>query len=436
MPSKSSCICSVHFEQNCFLPNKKKQRLKSDAIPTIFPSFPKRSIPIEQSVILDHSYVLPTAKELKRRNNQLVEQLGSLKKKIKLLQENKRNLTKKCTSLMDIVQEIRAKKLASPSVCEILEEESLKVPAQLFQKLLDAKSSKKRSSKCIYTKELKAFAITLNFYSSRAYNYVRDTFDLCLPSERTIRRWYSTVNAEPGFTEEAFSTLEKKVADEKKLGREVLVNLVFDEVSIRKKVEWDGEKFVGVMDLGTGVELDDSAPPATEALVLMVVSLNAAWKLPIAYFLIGHLSAEDKVSLLTSALKKLHDIKVTVVSLTCDAPPTNISTLKKLGASFDLSSIKCSFQHPSDQSQSVAVIMDPCHMLKLARNTLSDLQVIRDPEGREIKWDFIRKLHEVQEEAGLRAGNKLRKAHIQWRKMKMKVSLAAQTLRSIESAEI
>jgi len=371
VPSSASRVCSVHFEQICFVPNKKKHCLKSDAVPTLFPSFPKQSIPIEQSVKLDHTYLLPPAKELKRRNNILIEELGLAKKKIKLLQETKRKLIKKCTSLMDIVQEIKSKKLASPSVCDILEQESLKVPAQLFQKLLDLKSNgKKKPSKQMYTKELKAFAITLNFYSSQAYNYVRNTFDLCLPNERTIRRWYSAVNAEPGFTAEAFSTLKKKVEEEKKLNREVLVNLVFDEVSIRKKVEWDGERFVGVMDLGTGVELDDSAPPATEALVLMVVSINASWKLPIAYFLIGHLSAEDKESLVTSALKKLHDLKVQVVSLTCDAPPVNISTLKKLGASFDLSAIKCSFPHPSDHSKSVAVIMDACHMLKLARNTL------------------------------------------------------------------
>ena len=71
-------------------------------------------------------------------------------------------------------------------------------------------------------------------------------------------------------------------------------------------------------------------------------------------------------------------------------------------------------------------------MLKLARNTLANLKVLKDPEGKEIRWDFIEKLHEVEEEAGLRAGNKLRKAHIQFRKMKMKSSLAAQTVKFIE----
>ncbi len=118
--------------------------------------------------------------------------------------------------------------------------------------------------------------------------------------------------------------------------------------------------------------------------------------------------------------------------MTCDAPPTNISTLKKLGASFDLSGIKSSFPHPSDHTKSVAVILDPCHMLKLAQNTLANLKVLKDPEGNEIRLDFIEKMHEVQEEAGLRAGNKLQKAHIQFGKMKMKSSLAAQTVKFIE----
>jgi len=64
--------------------------------------------------------------------------------------------------------------------------------------------------------------------------------------------------------------------------------LTFDEVSIHQMVEWNGEKFVGVVDLGTGVEPHDSALPAIEALVLVVVSINSSWKLPIAYFMIAH----------------------------------------------------------------------------------------------------------------------------------------------------
>jgi hypothetical protein len=212
-PSQWSTVCSLHFEQECFFPDKKKCVLKSGAVPSIFPSFPKRTIPIEQSLAHDHPYFLPPARELKRRNNNLVEEIDSLKKKIKLLKDSKRKLSKKCTSLSDVIQAIKDKNLVSPNVCEILEEESLKVPAQLFQRLLELKGEK-RSANEMYTEELKTFAMTLNFYSSQAYNYVRETFDLCLPCERTIRRWYSAVDvvdAEPGFTAEELSALEKKL---------------------------------------------------------------------------------------------------------------------------------------------------------------------------------------------------------------------------------
>jgi len=53
--------------------------------------------------------------------------------------------------------------------------------------------------------------------------------------------------------------------------------------------------------------------------------------------------------------------------------------------------------------------------------------VICSPSG-VVKWDYIQNLHELQEETGLRAGNKLQKTHIQWQQNKMKLSIAAQTL--------
>ncbi len=258
------------------------------------------------------------------------------------MKEQTKKLQKKCSSLSAVISELKEKEIVTDSIRDILEEESLKVPAQIFQRLLDLKKTS-GCAKHLYTNELKAFALTLQFYSSKAYNYVRDTFDLCLPHESTVKMWYSAVNAEVGFTAESFSTLKQKVEEEKRENKEVLVSLMFDEMAIHKKVEWNGERFVGTIDLGLGTEPDDSSPPATEALVLMVVSLNSSWKLPIAYFLVGHLSSNEKVSIINTALTKLHEIGVKAVSVTCDAPPTNISTLRKLGASFDPSKIKCSF---------------------------------------------------------------------------------------------
>lgn len=180
--------------------------------------------------------------------------------------------------------------------------------------------------------------------------------------------------------------------------------------------------------MGTGAEPDDSTPAAGEALVFMVVALDCSWKLSIGYFLIDYLNADEKANILTMAFQKLFDVHVKAVNVTCDGPRTNFSVLKKMGANFDPTSLKVTFPHPCDANQNVTVLLDPCHMVKLMRNAFSDLKVLVDPDGKEIKWEFIQSLQCLQGEEGLRAGNKLRLEHIEWHRQKMKVSLAVQTL--------
>ena len=64
-------------------------------------------------------------------------------------------------------------------------------------------------------------------------------------------------------------------------------------------------------------------------------------------------------------------------------------------------------------------------MLKLTRNTLASYGILKDAEGNPIKWEYIKELNTLQETEGLRLGNKLKNAHIQWTKQKMKVNIAA-----------
>jgi hypothetical protein len=72
------------------------------------------------------------------------------------------------------------------------------------------------------------------------------------------------------------------------------------------------------------------------------------------------------------------------------------------------------FQHHSE------VVLDACHMIKLVRNSQADLEILKNSKGLEIKWDFIKRLHDLQREEGLHAANMLRKGHIEVHKQKMK----------------
>jgi hypothetical protein len=125
--------------------------------------------------------------------------------------------------------------------------------------------------------------------------------------------------------------------------------------------------------------------PATEALVFMAVAANNSWKIPLGYFLITSLNAEEKARFLTICLKKLFDVGVKSIGVTCDGLASNFSALRILGASFDASNLKSTFPHPSDPTFLVAVFIDACHLIKLVRNALSDMQVFKDQDGNEIR---------------------------------------------------
>ena len=163
----------------------------------------------------------------------------------------------------------------------------------------------------------------------------------------------------------------------------------------------------------------------------MLVGLKSYWKCPGGYFYTDKCGSEIQVSLIKICLSLAADHGLRVWSVTCDGTYANVNTLKLLGCTFpdNFENMNVKFKHPT-RDYHVYGTLDGCHMLKLARNALGDLGKIRSPEGNIISWDFIKKLHMLQEEEGLNLANKLHVNHICWRRHKMKVKLAAQTFSS------
>ena len=59
-----------------------------------------------------------------------------------------------------------------------------------------------------YSDNIKAFSLTVFYYSPRAYTFLRSLF--CLPSVSSIRDYNSSVDSSPGFSHPVLSYLEKK----------------------------------------------------------------------------------------------------------------------------------------------------------------------------------------------------------------------------------
>ena len=108
-----------------------------------------------------------------------------------------------------------------------------------------------------------------------------------------------------------------------------------------------------------------------------------------------------------------------------------MNMFRELGCHFttSLDTMVTKFQHPSE-NYFVYAILDPCHMLKLARNALGHLGSFLDKDKNIIRWSFFSSLNKIQESEGFQMANRFTSKHLMFQKHKMNVKLAAQTLSS------
>ena len=342
--------------------------------------------------------------------------------KTRNLQQKLRRRDSKITSTEHLLKNLKERSLIAHTHLDQYNEHS----EDLVNKLSKGKVNGK------YSTEVRSFALTLHFYSNRAYEYVRNIYQDKLPSVRTLRKWYQSIDGKPGCTSEALAALKIRSSLASQQGKKIICNLVMDEMSIRKQIEYNSveKKFYGYVDFGNSFsDCDQDKLEAKEVLVFLVNAINDRFKIPVAYYFVNGLSACEKANIINEVLVFLDDADIVISSITFDGAPSNLATAKKLGASLDINNLEPYFYHPLSR-QKIFVFLDICHMLKLIRNTLAHLGEMEDGNGNTIKWSYIVKLEETQSLDGVLIANKLRKKHVYFDSQKMKTSLAAQTLSS------
>lgn len=191
-----------------------------------------------------------------------------------------------------------------------------------------------------------------------------------------------------------------------------------------KKTEWDGNKFHGLVDIGTNDNDCEDVVEANYALVFMLVALNGHFKTPVAYYFIHSLASDERANITRQILLFLHEYGISdVCALTFDGASTNISMVEELGCKVRNDEENTFFQHPATGTPIFAVL-DACHMAKLVRTTFAHFILI-DDGGRKVDWHYIVELVKYQEK---HCATKIRRRHIEFRKEKMKVKLAVQVL--------
>ena len=82
-----------------------------------------------------------------------------------------------------------------------------------------------------YSEEIKEFAISLHFYSPRAYKFARKSLNLPHPS--TLRAWSSNIECDPGFLKNSLLYIEGQVNENQ---QDCII--IIDGMAIKKQLQW------------------------------------------------------------------------------------------------------------------------------------------------------------------------------------------------------
>ncbi|CAK6957785.1 uncharacterized protein si:ch73-130a3.4 isoform X3 [Scomber scombrus] len=201
------------------------------------------------------------------------------------------------------------------------------------------------------------------------------------------------------------------------------VCLMLDSMAIRQHVQYNThtQKMSGFVDMGDGINETD--------FIFLDRSGFYGWPTRPLEGSNCLLPEQVPVVLLVHALEELHERGIRVVCVTMDGHASNVRMCNQLGCQLKgnaVEPLKTHFPHPVT-GERVFVLMDACHMLKLARTMLQAYSPITSTTG-QINWRYIVHLNTVQAKDGLHAANKVADKHVNFDSQKMQMSLAAQTL--------
>lgn len=94
--------------------------------------------------------------------------------------------------------------------------------------------------------------------------------------------------------------------------------------------------------------------------------------MPIAYFFTDKVDAQVQAQLINFAINLCSEYGIKIWNLTCDGTSTNIRTLEILGCKINVdnfANMRTYFFHLTRKCK-IFAILDPPHMIKLARNTM------------------------------------------------------------------
>ncbi|XP_019855057.1 PREDICTED: uncharacterized protein LOC109583952 [Amphimedon queenslandica] len=224
-------------------------------------------------------------------------------------------------------------------------------------------------------------------WTNKAYETIRDSGCIALPSQRTLRDYSNAVKAEAGFSSQVDNQLllASKLMTSAKYHN--LIVVLIDEMHIREDLVYNKHtgNLVGFTDIGDinnhlmrfkkSLDSENTPPPLAKSMVsFMVKGLFTSLKFPYAQFPCVSLVGEQLFPLFWEAVFRLERIGFKVIATTFDGTSVN----RRLVALHDLSDklVYKILNIHAEEKRYIYCFSDPPHLIKTVRNCFASKKQI------------------------------------------------------------
>ena len=363
--------------------------------------------------------------------------------------KEKKELVKKVTKLEEEIQRMRReiveKKVVvdegfSQDILNCMEKSEQKVTPfmKMFWEQQTAAFNVKKVKQ--YHPMIIRFCLSLIAKSPAAYEELRDSNILVLPSKRTLLDYKNAIRPKVGFNPEVIEELKKTT--ENLTGHQRYVTLAFDEMKIKENLVFDQhhDQLIGFVDLGdpdinfgTFSDVDELA---SYVLMYYVRGISSDLKFCVGHFATNGMSSEQIMSTFWEAVGILEiGCNLKVVAAVSDGASSNrkFYSLHNLLTGGDNSVPVHRTVNLFDSDRFIYFFSDAPHLIKTVRNSIfnSGFEKVRllMNNGKRILWSHLVNLVNDQVNSALKMAPKLTHNHINLTPYsKMNVNLASQVL--------
>ena len=246
-----------------------------------------------------------------------------------------------------------------------------------------------------YSPELTIMSYMTHAASAAAYNTLRESRCLSIPSVSTLKKVNRRLDEHGGLDNESY--LQLRISKLNEHERNML--LIIDEIYVAKRLEYSGGDIIGLTADGS---------VASTLLCFMIKSLVSKYKDIVAIFPINKLSAEKLNNCYRNVMSVLHNLPINIAAVSVD----NAATNRKFLIDFLCGGSIKTFVIDEVTGQPIYIIIDPTHNLKNLYNNFQARKLFECPQmNLNLPDGCIAKFSDIVELHNLESSMALKKAH-------------------------